>query len=84
MLCPHLEVNLDVGPGKASWDKAIQIFRYHKSNIASAEKGIVILEKFRDGIEKRLISRNRQLSLRLHIAVHLTNRHASYIARCYC
>ncbi|RDW77811.1 hypothetical protein BP6252_05864 [Coleophoma cylindrospora] len=57
MLCPNLEGNLDADPGKASWDRAMQIFKFHQSHITSAEKGIKVLEYFRHNIEKRLASR---------------------------
>ncbi|KAE9372615.1 hypothetical protein N431DRAFT_439694 [Stipitochalara longipes BDJ] len=52
-LCPSLEVDLDQDPCKASWDKALQIFAFHKAHVASAEKGIEALHKFRNYIVSR-------------------------------
>ncbi len=52
-LCPFLEVKLDQNPSKASWDKALQIFAFHKAHVASAEKGIEALHNFRNYIDSR-------------------------------
>ncbi|RKK76945.1 hypothetical protein BFJ68_g17206 [Fusarium oxysporum] len=42
-LCPDLEVNLDFDPAKTSWERALQIFEFHKSHVESAAKGIEAL-----------------------------------------
>jgi hypothetical protein len=52
-LCPSLEVKLDQNPCKASWDRALQIFAFHKAHVASAERGIEALHKFRNYIDSR-------------------------------
>lgn len=52
-LCPPVKVNLDQNPCKASWDKALEIFAFHKAHIASAEKGIEALHKFRNYVDSR-------------------------------
>ena len=55
-LCPFLEVKLDQDPCKASWDKALQIFAFYKTHVASAERGIEALHKFRNYIDSRTAS----------------------------
>ncbi|CAM1503242.1 Fc.00g080180.m01.CDS01 [Cosmosporella sp. VM-42] len=52
-LCPYLNVKLDQDPGKSSWNKALHIFEFHKAHVASAEKGIEALEKFRRFVQRR-------------------------------
>jgi hypothetical protein len=71
-----LEVNLDVDPDKASWDRAIQIFKFHQAHITSAEKGIEILERFRDYIEKRLASQKGKLSKLVYTIFNYTDSEA--------
>ncbi|KAF5971920.1 hypothetical protein FBULB1_8970 [Fusarium bulbicola] len=46
-LCPDLEVNLDVGPAKTSWERALGIFEFNKSHVESAAKGIEALVRYR-------------------------------------
>ncbi|KAK2688920.1 hypothetical protein QWA68_012498 [Fusarium oxysporum] len=46
-LCPDLEVNLDFDPAKTSWERALQIFEFHKSHVQSAAKGIKALVRYR-------------------------------------
>ncbi|KAJ0127469.1 Uncharacterized protein HZ326_29428 [Fusarium oxysporum f. sp. albedinis] len=46
-LCPDLEVNLDLDPAKTSWERALQIFEFHKSHVESAAKGIEALGRYR-------------------------------------
>ncbi|EXL65366.1 hypothetical protein FOPG_18402 [Fusarium oxysporum f. sp. conglutinans race 2 54008] len=46
-LCPDLEVNLDFDPAKTSWERALQIFEFHKSHVESAAKGIEALVRYR-------------------------------------
>ncbi|KAK9249787.1 fungal-specific transcription factor domain-containing protein [Lipomyces tetrasporus] len=49
-LCPELEINFDVEPTKTSWNHALAIFDFHKNHVASAEKGVESLQKFREYI----------------------------------
>ncbi|KAK9369864.1 fungal-specific transcription factor domain-containing protein [Lipomyces kononenkoae] len=49
-LCPELEINFDVEPTKTSWNRALAIFDFHKNHVASAEKGVESLQKFREYI----------------------------------
>ncbi|KAH8878592.1 hypothetical protein GQ53DRAFT_86613 [Thozetella sp. PMI_491] len=53
-LCPDLNVRLDEGEGKESWDRTIDLFRFHAQNLPHAERGIEVLEKFRQFISKTL------------------------------
>ncbi|OAA64728.1 Transcription factor [Niveomyces insectorum RCEF 264] len=47
-LCsPPLKAALDDDPFKASWDRAMDIFAYHKGRVSSAEKGMEALETFK-------------------------------------
>jgi hypothetical protein len=46
-LCPDLEVNLDLDPAKTSWERALEIFEFHKSHVESAAKGIEALGRYR-------------------------------------
>ena len=52
-LCPSLKVKLDQNPCKALWDKALQIFAFHKAHVALAKRGIKALHKFRNYIDSR-------------------------------
>ncbi|KAF4629417.1 hypothetical protein G7Y89_g8733 [Cudoniella acicularis] len=52
-LCPYLGLQFDQNPCKASWDRALHIFAFHKAHVASAEKGIKALEIFRNYISTR-------------------------------
>lgn len=45
-LCPELGVSLELEPAKTSWEKALQIFDYHKTDVESAEKGIQVLKMY--------------------------------------
>lgn len=40
-------VDLDSDPAKTSWEKAIQLFHHHKTQVATATWGIMTLETFR-------------------------------------
>jgi len=52
-LCPFLGLQIDQDPCKESWQKALDIFTFHKAHVASAEKGIEALEKFGNYVQTR-------------------------------
>jgi hypothetical protein len=52
-LCPFLGLQFDQNPCKVSWQKALDIFEFHRAHVASAEKGIEALEKFRNYVHTR-------------------------------
>lgn len=52
-LCPYLGLNFDRPPCKSSWEKALYIFSFHKAHVASAERGIEALERFKHYINTR-------------------------------
>ncbi|OBT64168.1 hypothetical protein VE03_06238 [Pseudogymnoascus sp. 23342-1-I1] len=52
-LCPCLGLKFDQPLFKASWDKALQIFSFHKAHVESAGKGIEALERFKNYIQLR-------------------------------
>lgn len=45
-LCSELGVSLELEPARTSWEKALQIFDYHKTDVESAEKGIQVLKMY--------------------------------------
>ncbi|KXH28800.1 hypothetical protein CSIM01_03450, partial [Colletotrichum simmondsii] len=49
-LCPDLHVSFETEPTKSSWDRALRIFDFHKQHVASASRGIEVLEKFRASV----------------------------------
>ncbi|KAK3692973.1 fungal-specific transcription factor domain-containing protein [Podospora appendiculata] len=52
-LCPFLEVDFDRDPCKTSWNKAIETFEFHQTQVASAATGIEALKRFRHYVETR-------------------------------
>ncbi|OBS20254.1 hypothetical protein FPOA_06639 [Fusarium poae] len=46
-LFPDLGVDLDAGPAKDSWDKALEVFYHYESNVESAARGAEALKKYR-------------------------------------
>ncbi|KXH56079.1 hypothetical protein CSAL01_07445 [Colletotrichum salicis] len=57
-LCPDLRVNFETEPTKSSWDRALRIFNFHKQHVASASRGIEVLEKFRASVGAAVSQRN--------------------------
>jgi hypothetical protein len=53
-LCRDLDLKLDSGQGKASWDKVVEIFRFLAHDVSSAGKGLEALEWFRRAIFARV------------------------------
>ncbi|WQF75370.1 hypothetical protein CDEST_00384 [Colletotrichum destructivum] len=49
-LCPDLGVDFDTEPTRTSWDRALHIFEFHKRHVSSAERGIEVLQKFRESV----------------------------------
>ncbi|OLN85697.1 putative transcriptional regulatory protein C1F7.11c 4 [Colletotrichum chlorophyti] len=49
-LCPKLHVSFETEPGKTSWDRALRIFDFHKTHVASADKGIEVLQRLRASV----------------------------------
>ncbi|KAF6786569.1 transcriptional regulatory protein [Colletotrichum sojae] len=49
-LCPGLQVSFDTEPARTSWDRALWIFDFHKKHVASAARGIEVLERFRASV----------------------------------
>ncbi|KAK1536518.1 uncharacterized protein CCOS01_01838 [Colletotrichum costaricense] len=49
-LCPDLHVSFETEPTKSSWDRALRIFDFHKQHVASASRGIEVLERFRASV----------------------------------
>ncbi|KXH38596.1 hypothetical protein CNYM01_10839 [Colletotrichum nymphaeae SA-01] len=49
-LCPDLHVSFETEPTKSSWDRALRIFDFHRQHVASASRGIEVLEKFRASV----------------------------------
>ncbi len=61
-LSPNLNVDFDVEPTKSSWERALQIIDYNKTHVASAEKGVEVLQRFRQHIARRLAERRSSKS----------------------
>lgn len=55
-LSPSLGVNFDKEPTRSSWEKAIQIMHRHQPQIASAAKGIEVLQHLRQYISAKVPS----------------------------
>ncbi|KAF6832159.1 transcriptional regulatory protein [Colletotrichum musicola] len=49
-LCPGLQVSFDTEPARTSWDRALRIFDFNKKHVASAARGIEVLERFRASV----------------------------------
>ncbi|OHF03724.1 hypothetical protein CORC01_01043 [Colletotrichum orchidophilum] len=49
-LCPDLHVSFETEPAKSSWDRALRIFDFHKKHVASASRGIEVLQKLRASV----------------------------------
>ncbi|KAG7071143.1 transcriptional regulatory protein [Colletotrichum scovillei] len=49
-LCPDFHVSFETEPTKSSWNRALRIFDFHKQHVASASRGIEVLEKFRASV----------------------------------
>jgi hypothetical protein len=56
-LSPNLGVSLETEPTKSSWDKALAILNFHKAHIASAARGIEVLQRYRESITLRTSAR---------------------------
>ncbi len=52
VLCPDLDVRLDT-TFETSWERALQIFEFHKLNVPGADKGIEALEKLKRSVAIR-------------------------------
>ncbi|TPX18488.1 uncharacterized protein E0L32_011601 [Thyridium curvatum] len=52
-LIVELDVDLEAGSGKASWEQVCELFRFHTRHTSSAEHGISLLDKFRASIARR-------------------------------
>ncbi|KAL2130112.1 hypothetical protein VTI74DRAFT_6891 [Chaetomium olivicolor] len=57
VLSPNLGVRLDVEPAKTSWDRAMAILDLRKANVASAARGIEVLQRYRESIVARVGAR---------------------------
>lgn len=55
-MCPDLQVGFDTEPARTSWERALRIFDFHKRHVASAARGIEVLERFRASVVN--VSRN--------------------------
>lgn len=51
-LSPKLDVNLDLDPAKTSWERALHVFEYYKSDVESAGMGIQALKTYRQRFSK--------------------------------
>ncbi|KAL2200823.1 hypothetical protein P885DRAFT_27122 [Corynascus similis CBS 632.67] len=56
-LSPNLGVCLDTEPTKSSWDRVMAILDFHKSHVASAARGIEVLQRYRESITRRANAR---------------------------
>ncbi|KAF2668487.1 hypothetical protein BT63DRAFT_425801 [Microthyrium microscopicum] len=61
-LCPDLKFQMDDDSGKASWNRAIEIFKFHSNHIPSAGKGIDALKLFRRTIAKHIAAKDSSTS----------------------
>ncbi|KAK3332362.1 fungal-specific transcription factor domain-containing protein [Cercophora scortea] len=52
-LSPKLGVSMDVEPARSSWERALQIFDFHKAHVPTAVKGLEILRRFRRSVASR-------------------------------
>lgn len=59
-LAPTLGVNLSIDPAKSSWERAINIMERHKSHVTSAQRGIEVIQRFRNYIALRVATREQQ------------------------
>ncbi|KAK5659654.1 hypothetical protein OQA88_862 [Cercophora sp. LCS_1] len=59
-LAPTLGVDFAVDPARSSWERAIRIMERHKSHVASAERGIDVIQRFRKYIASRVAERERK------------------------
>lgn len=57
-LSPNLGVSLDVEPTKSSWDRALAIFDFHKPHVASAARGLEVLQRYCESITQRARARS--------------------------
>ncbi|KAL2163997.1 hypothetical protein VTH06DRAFT_3211 [Thermothelomyces fergusii] len=56
-LSPNLCVCLDQEPAKTSWDRVMAILNFHKPIVASASRGIEVLQRYRESIRRRATAR---------------------------
>ena len=52
-LCPYLDTRLESGISNSSWNKALGIFRFHNTHVASADKGLEMMERLRQAAEAK-------------------------------
>lgn len=52
-LCPPLTIASPPDAFQQSWEKTLRIFAFHKSHVASAEKGLRTLENFKHHVDTR-------------------------------
>lgn len=70
-LCPELEVDLEIGAAKTSWQRAFQIFEFHKPHVESAEKGIEALLRYRQQFGTGVAQGKQQILNRALIYMYL-------------